>query len=173
MRLDIDEIEGPGGPPSINSVIDALDVLHRARLACPWKVSPAADDVRAHPLGGYVAKVEVDERIPDKPKCRVVVEGKLIADETGEAVLWESCDEAKDAADAELKARGYVLLERKKDGKLAVTDPALVYSEDFGDDRVCACGHPYYRHFDTYDEMRNVGCKYCHDGECEGFKEKA
>lgn len=24
-----------------------------------------------------------------------------------------------------------------------------------------SCGHLYYRHFDTYDEMRPVGCKYC------------
>lgn len=25
----------------------------------------------------------------------------------------------------------------------------------------CACGHPYRRHFDTYDDMAPVGCKYC------------
>jgi len=25
----------------------------------------------------------------------------------------------------------------------------------------CECGHAYYRHFDTYDNMRAVGCKYC------------
>ena len=29
-------------------------------------------------------------------------------------------------------------------------------------DRLCKCGHPYYRHFDTYAEMDPVGCKYCH-----------
>lgn len=23
------------------------------------------------------------------------------------------------------------------------------------------CEHPYFRHFDSYDEMRPVGCKYC------------
>jgi hypothetical protein len=36
------------------------------------------------------------------------------------------------------------------------------YDPTFGDDKVCACGHAYYRHFDTYDNMSPVGCKYCH-----------
>lgn len=42
------------------------------------------------------------------------------------------------------------------------------YNPNFGDDRKCTCGHPYYRHFDTYEEMAPVGCKYC---ECSsGFE---
>ena len=36
------------------------------------------------------------------------------------------------------------------------------YNKEYGDDRVCECGHKYYRHFDTYEEMSPVGCKYCH-----------
>ena len=36
-----------------------------------------------------------------------------------------------------------------------------VYNIHYGDDRICKCGHPYYRHFDTYAEMENIGCKYC------------
>ena len=43
------------------------------------------------------------------------------------------------------------------------------YNPDYGADRMCECGHPYYRHFDTYDQMEDVGCKYC---ECHTFKEK-
>lgn len=35
------------------------------------------------------------------------------------------------------------------------------YDETFGDNKECECGHPYYRHFDTYDNMSAVGCKYC------------
>lgn len=31
------------------------------------------------------------------------------------------------------------------------------------ENKMCVCGHPYYRHFDTYDDMRYVGCKYCRD----------
>ena len=42
------------------------------------------------------------------------------------------------------------------------------YNPDYGDDRVCECGHDYYRHFDSYDDMDNVGCKYC---RCREFKE--
>jgi hypothetical protein len=52
---------------------------------------------------------------------------------------------------------------------MAARNPGSKYQKDFGDEKVCArksCGHPYYRHFDTYDNMRPVGCKYC---GCEGF----
>lgn len=44
-----------------------------------------------------------------------------------------------------------------------------VYNPYYGDDRICKCGHPYYRHFDSYDNMENVGCKYC---DCLEFVEK-
>lgn len=54
---------------------------------------------------------------------------------------------------------------------------APMYDSNFGDDRLCLCGHPYYRHFDTYDDMAAIGCKYCrsdydrhYDGNCPGFK---
>lgn len=43
------------------------------------------------------------------------------------------------------------------------------YDEDFGDDEECKCSHPYYRHFDTYDKMRAIGCKYCY---CHNFELK-
>ena len=39
------------------------------------------------------------------------------------------------------------------------------YNKDFGDDKVCGCGHAYYRHFDTYEQMYPCGCKYCSCGE--------
>ena len=43
------------------------------------------------------------------------------------------------------------------------------YNPKYGDDKLCQCEHPYYRHFDTYEEMAPVGCKYC---ECDEFKPK-
>ena len=43
------------------------------------------------------------------------------------------------------------------------------YNPNYGDDRICKCGHPYYRHFDSYDDMNAVGCKYC---DCFDFEEK-
>lgn len=42
------------------------------------------------------------------------------------------------------------------------------YNPNYGDDRVCECGHNYYRHFDSYENMGGVGCKYC---RCCEFKE--
>jgi hypothetical protein len=41
------------------------------------------------------------------------------------------------------------------------------YDSKFGDDRICKCGHPYYRHFDTYEDMYPCGCKYC---DCRTFE---
>jgi len=28
-------------------------------------------------------------------------------------------------------------------------------------ENICICGHTYHRHFDSYENMRPVGCKYC------------
>jgi hypothetical protein len=35
------------------------------------------------------------------------------------------------------------------------------YNANYGDDRVCVCGHTYDRHFDYYENYAAVGCKYC------------
>lgn len=43
------------------------------------------------------------------------------------------------------------------------------YNPLYGDDRKCTCGHTYYRHFDSYEDMENCGCKYC---GCSTFQEK-
>lgn len=50
---------------------------------------------------------------------------------------------------------------------LSPLGPVVLYDPDYGNDRLCVCGHPYYRHFDTYEEMAPAGCKYC---RCERFK---
>lgn len=43
------------------------------------------------------------------------------------------------------------------------------YDPEIGDDKECACGHMYYRHFDSYEDWAPVGCKYC---ACDTFQEK-
>ena len=43
------------------------------------------------------------------------------------------------------------------------------YNLSYGDHRICKCDHPYYRHFDPYDNMNACGCKYC---SCYIFIEK-
>ena len=45
-----------------------------------------------------------------------------------------------------------------------------VYNPDYGDERICKCGHHYYRHFDSYEENVACGCKYC---RCFTFEEAA
>jgi len=42
------------------------------------------------------------------------------------------------------------------------------YNPNYGDDRMCVCNHPYERHFDSYEDMMPIGCKYC---ECYVFVE--
>lgn len=42
------------------------------------------------------------------------------------------------------------------------------YNPNYGDNRMCVCGHTYYRHFDPYEDMEAVGCKYC---GCQEFVE--
>lgn len=43
------------------------------------------------------------------------------------------------------------------------------YNKAYGDDKECECGHAYYRHFDSYENMEPIGCKYC---SCFHFVEK-
>lgn len=42
-----------------------------------------------------------------------------------------------------------------------VTETTREYNPNYGDSRRCVCGHPYERHFDSYENNRAVGCKYC------------
>ena len=42
------------------------------------------------------------------------------------------------------------------------------YNPNYGDLKICKCGHNYYRHFDSYNDMYPCGCKYC---ECYKFIE--
>jgi hypothetical protein len=43
-----------------------------------------------------------------------------------------------------------------------ILNAPMGYDRMFGDLKLCLCGHPYYRHFDTYEDMSPIGCKYCH-----------
>lgn len=45
-----------------------------------------------------------------------------------------------------------------------------LYDPNLGDNVLCKCGHPYYRHFDTYNNMAPIGCKYAYLCHCENFE---
>lgn len=47
-----------------------------------------------------------------------------------------------------------------------VTHVQKLWNPKFDQEARCICGHKYYRHFDTYENMANVGCKYC---DCRQF----
>jgi|GEM_PF-4223707 len=42
-----------------------------------------------------------------------------------------------------------------------ITNTIRKYNPNYGDNRICECGHTYDRHFDSYENMSPVGCKYC------------
>lgn len=74
--------------------------------------------------------------------------------------------------DDDLKSLCDLLLEVEQNQSYVLYPGEISYDPSFGDDKKCECGHPYYRHFDTYEDMAPVGCKYCQIDQCSGFKEK-
>ena len=58
-------------------------------------------------------------------------------------------------------------LKRKLEQMGPIDFPALAWDKSADQEAKCQCGHVYYRHFDTYDYMYPVGCKYC---DCAEFK---
>lgn len=57
--------------------------------------------------------------------------------------------------------------------KKIIVQRFFAYNPEYGDGRVCRCGHPYYRHFDTYENMADIGCKYCNCGKFKENKESS
>jgi len=51
---------------------------------------------------------------------------------------------------------------------LMTTEIENKYDPKHGDNIKCKCGHSYHRHFDSYEEMDPIGCKYC---DCSEFEE--
>jgi hypothetical protein len=65
-----------------------------------------------------------------------------------------------------------VIINKSGDGETPYLETSEVvvnreYNPNYGDDRICKCGHPYYRHFDPFEHMEAVGCKYC---GCQQFE---
>ena len=42
------------------------------------------------------------------------------------------------------------------------------YNPAYGDERLCKCGDSYYSHFDSFNEIKPTGCRYC---VCNMFEE--
>ena len=81
----------------------------------------------------------------------------------------EAENEQKTASDPSVRVEGDVSgTDEPAYLKEVVTRTVLKYNPRYGDDRVCQCGHAYYRHFDSYENMEPIGCKYC---DCVEFVE--
>jgi hypothetical protein len=53
--------------------------------------------------------------------------------------------------------------------KVVYIETDFKYNPKYDKNKICECGHPYHRHFDSYENMEAIGCKYC---SCFVFKEK-
>lgn len=71
-----------------------------------------------------------------------------------------------DARGDDFKTGENVLIDR--DGTSVSITKSQAYDPNYGDDEPCKCGHAYCRHFDTYEDMYPVGCKYCYS--CSVFQ---
>lgn len=117
-----------------------------------------------------------------------VIEGKVIQNPYGD---WDDVDRGwyidgenilsliQDYEDKKIKITIELVKEEKVDNGESpyieeIKTNTIVeykYNPNYGDERICKCGHTYYRHFDPYDDMYAAGCKYCHSDECDGFEE--
>lgn len=50
-----------------------------------------------------------------------------------------------------------------------ITKVVRSWNPKYPSEELCTCGHVYYRHFDSYEDMEPVGCKYC---PCWDFAER-
>jgi hypothetical protein len=96
--------------------------------------------------GHFIEKCKVCKKVI--AQCRCPSENK--------EERWSICDECIEAS----KNEPYI--------KHETVVVEYSYNPKYGDERVCKCGHTYYRHFDTYENMNACGCKYC---QCLVFEE--
>lgn len=107
-------------------------------------------------LYSSVVPGEIDELVPPEKYW-------LVKSWYDRFVSWTSCEVVSYDVDRTLGLG--MTPERTAADTLACCDLLKIvvskYVHEFGDDRMCDCGHVYYRHFDSYDDMRPIGCKYC------------
>lgn len=52
---------------------------------------------------------------------------------------------------------------------ISIDSQERLHNKNYDQDATCKCGHPYHRHFDSYEDNLAVGCKYC---QCYTFSLK-
>jgi len=155
---------------SAYAIVDALNTLRESEVAGPWEEDNDSF-WRGHVLSGKTYVEIVIRYREEGDGCNFHVFDREADKELG---VFSTFEDATKAGDDHLRNKGVFLLEHDPDTRVLVpkgNDPSLVYDKEFGDGRDCECGHPYYRHFDTYEDMAPVGCKYC-GWQCEGFRLK-
>lgn len=79
-------------------------------------------------------------------------------------LYWLETEQTQTVKQISDNAGPYLVYEVKRSLK------AHGWNRDYNQEAVCKCGHAYYRHFDTWEEMYPCGCKYCDD--CDIFELK-
>ena len=65
--------------------------------------------------------------------------------------VYTACDEVTGTLDESTINNPY----------LEYTAKIKAYNPNYPENKKCICGHSYGRHFDSYEDMAPVGCKYC------------
>ena len=148
------------------SVKLVLSVLRAFRDNSAYEDYQREDGWKDHHYEAAIAELEVLEKDhPDPADVKGRVSGYVLN-------FLECC--IPEMYEAELITRdehdpAAAIVSEIADTVREIRDRPPPYDPNFGDDRECACGHSYYRHFDSYEDMSPVGCKYC---ECRRFREK-
>ncbi len=127
-------------------------------IAGPWE-RVGYDYVRMHPLKPKTYAT-ITTTSQNQQHWVVSMPGLRIDDQRLR-YNFPSLKKAKEMADEELTRQQVTLLKKEKGKLSALLNPYFTYDPKFGDNRVCVCGHAYYRHFDSYENMEPIGCKYC------------
>jgi hypothetical protein len=124
-----------------NSIIDPYDVVHQKGVLSIEK---------AFSTGGHYCDVGV----------QIAIDGRIWLCVNGQAYIRFKPSKQTPFENGEVVELPY--LEEPR------TQVIRKYNTNYGDHRICLCGHTYDRHFDSYANMEAVGCKYC---QCYDFKE--
>lgn len=106
-----------------------------------------------------------DSRVPPSPTMAEEIVEKIEMDIAGRKGIGDEWGCVDSDIREEIKASWASIIEEVMGGYAENGRPK--YDDSRDENETCKCGHEYYRHFDTYEDMYPIGCKYC---DCDVFE---
>lgn len=143
--------------------VKQVAVLTAALKDAMWVVDRFGDTLNDMDVAGEDEKFdEINERM-DRARAALGEAGEAVAatssvrQEFLEEFLAELCEHVGTVIEPEFVTKIRNLLS------------PLAWDPNRDQQQRCVCGHTYERHFDSYEDMAPVGCKYC-GSDCEMFR---